>query len=83
MDKHPEEWLRQADYDMETAEFMFSGERYFYKVDKSTVLDAVRFLERCLIESGLRLSKIVLFGSQAEGQANDGSVVDVAIMLLM
>ena len=30
--KHPEEWLRQADYDMDTAEFMFSGERYFYTV---------------------------------------------------
>src|ERR1051325_8318450 len=27
-----EEWLRQADYDMETAEFMFSGGRYFYAV---------------------------------------------------
>jgi HEPN domain-containing protein len=27
-----DEWLRQADYDMETAEFMFSGGRYFYAV---------------------------------------------------
>ena len=32
MSKHPDEWLRQADYDMDTAEFMFSGERYFYTV---------------------------------------------------
>ncbi|VVB93246.1 HEPN domain protein [uncultured archaeon] len=30
MDK--EEWYRQADYDVDTAEFMFSGERYFYSV---------------------------------------------------
>ena len=32
MGKHSEEWLRQADYDRETAEFMFSGERYLYTV---------------------------------------------------
>jgi HEPN domain-containing protein len=30
MDK--DEWFKQADYDMETAEFMFKGERYFYAV---------------------------------------------------
>lgn len=30
MDK--DEWFKQADYDMETAEFMFNGERYFYTV---------------------------------------------------
>jgi HEPN domain-containing protein len=30
MDK--DEWFNQADYDMDTAEFMFSGERYFYSV---------------------------------------------------
>lgn len=32
MSKKPEEWLRQSDYDMDTAEFMFSGGRYFYAV---------------------------------------------------
>lgn len=32
MGKHPEEWLRQADYDLDTAEFIFGGERYFYTV---------------------------------------------------
>ena len=26
------EWFRQADYDIETAEFMFNGGRYFYSV---------------------------------------------------
>ena len=30
--KKPDEWLKQADYDMDTAEFMFNGERYFYAV---------------------------------------------------
>jgi HEPN domain-containing protein len=27
-----EEWLRQADYDIDTAEYMFNGGRYFYSV---------------------------------------------------
>ena len=26
------EWLRQADYDMDTADYMFKGGRYFYAV---------------------------------------------------
>lgn len=30
--KGPQEWLKQADYDMDTAEFMFNGGRYFYAV---------------------------------------------------
>ena len=30
MDK--DEWFKQANYDMETAEYMFKGERYFYAV---------------------------------------------------
>lgn len=32
MGKPPEEWFKQAGYDMETAEYMFNGERYFYTV---------------------------------------------------
>ncbi|OGP22402.1 MAG: DNA-binding protein [Deltaproteobacteria bacterium GWA2_57_13] len=28
----PEEWLKQADYDMDTADYMFEGGRYFYAV---------------------------------------------------
>ena len=32
MAKDPQEWLRQADYDMDTAEYMLSGGRYFYAV---------------------------------------------------
>ena len=27
-----EEWFRQADYDIDTADYMFSGGRYFYAV---------------------------------------------------
>lgn len=32
MAKTPQEWLKQADYDMGTADYMFNGERYFYAV---------------------------------------------------
>ncbi|HOK66135.1 MAG TPA: HEPN domain-containing protein [Anaerohalosphaeraceae bacterium] len=32
MDNKAAEWMKQADYDMETAEFMHSGGRYFYAV---------------------------------------------------
>ena len=32
MGKQPAEWFRQADYDMDTAEFMLNGKRYFYAV---------------------------------------------------
>jgi len=32
MDKRVQEWLKQADYDMDTAEFMFNGGRFFYAV---------------------------------------------------
>lgn len=29
---NPQEWFKQADYDMETADFMFNGGRFFYAV---------------------------------------------------
>lgn len=32
MEKKPKEWLRQADYDLDTAEVMFKAGRYFYAV---------------------------------------------------
>lgn len=32
MEKRTEEWLRQADYDMGTADYLFQGGRYLYAV---------------------------------------------------
>ena len=32
MAKSPQEWLKQADYDIKTAEIMFDNKRYFYAV---------------------------------------------------
>jgi HEPN domain-containing protein len=28
----PDEWLQQAEYDIETADYLYKGERYFYAV---------------------------------------------------
>lgn len=49
-------------------------------MDKGTILDAVAFLEECLVEKGVSVSKIILFGSQARGQADRESDVDIAII---
>jgi HEPN domain-containing protein len=32
MENNYQEWLKQADYDMETADIMFANGRYFYAV---------------------------------------------------
>jgi len=32
MDKRSREWLKQADYDIDTAEYMFTGGKFFYAV---------------------------------------------------
>jgi HEPN domain-containing protein len=32
MSKKPDEWFKQADYDMKTAEYLFKGRRYVYTV---------------------------------------------------
>lgn len=43
-------------------------------------LEAVKFLEDCLREAGLRDLRVVLFGSRALGAVTDESDVDVAIV---
>ena len=32
MSKKPEEWFKQADYDMKTAEYLFTGRKYIYSI---------------------------------------------------
>lgn len=32
MDKKTKQWMKQSDYDMDTASYMFDGGRYFYAV---------------------------------------------------
>jgi len=47
---------------------------------KSKVIKAIGFLERCLEENGLKIKKIILFGSQASGRATKESDVDIVII---
>lgn len=47
---------------------------------RSTIIKAVKFLERCLIENGLNISKIILFGSQAKRKATKESDIDILIV---
>jgi predicted nucleotidyltransferase len=42
--------------------------------------EAVSHFERCLRESGIKVSKIILFGSHAKGTATEGSDIDVAVI---
>ena len=49
-------------------------------MDKKGVYKAIKFLEHCLKESGLEISKIILFGSQAEGKASAQSDIDIVII---
>ena len=47
---------------------------------ESAVVDVVKFLGERLAEGGLNVSKIILFGSQAEGRATEESDIDIAIV---
>jgi len=49
-------------------------------VVKDIILDAIRFLEHCLKDKGLHVSKIILFGSHARGDAEEESDIDIAIV---
>lgn len=43
-------------------------------------LEIARFYKRRLQERGVRVSRLVLFGSSASGTADEGSDVDVAVV---
>lgn len=47
---------------------------------KNKVIRTVKFLEQCLKESGLTVSRIVLFGSHAKGNATKDSDIDIVIL---
>ena len=47
---------------------------------KDKVTEAIKFFEICLKEKGLKVSKIILFGSQSEGKATKGSDLDILII---
>ncbi len=47
---------------------------------KNTVVEAIKFLEKCLKDKGLNISKIILFGSQAKGESTEESDIDILIV---
>ena len=47
---------------------------------KSKVKDAVTFLQQCLTETGLDVSKIIIFGSQSTDNATEDSDIDIVII---
>ncbi len=47
---------------------------------KGKVTEAIRFFEKCLKEKGLKVSKIILFGSQVKGKTTEESDVDILII---
>ena len=47
---------------------------------KGKVTEAVRFFEKCLKEKGLKVSKIILFGSQVKGTTTEENDVDILIL---
>ncbi|MFH1338485.1 MAG: nucleotidyltransferase domain-containing protein [Candidatus Omnitrophota bacterium] len=49
-------------------------------MDKDKVIEAIKFLEKCLIRAGVKVSKIILFGSQTKGIVTEESDIDIVII---
>ena len=49
-------------------------------MSESKLEDLIKFLEGCLKEKGLKVSKIILFGSQVKGTTTEESDVDILII---
>ncbi len=47
---------------------------------KDKVAEAIKFFENCLKEKGVKVSKIILFGSQITGKATGESDVNILII---
>ena len=47
---------------------------------KSKVVEVTKYLQQCLKETGLDISKIILFGSQSKEEATEESDIDIAII---
>jgi|SRR5659263_146845 len=49
-------------------------------MSENKVKEVIKFLGRCLNKKGLRVSKIILFGSQVKGTTTKESDVDILII---
>ncbi len=54
--------------------------RHCLNMVKDKVIGAIKFLERCLREEGVHISKVILFGSQVKGTTTEESDVDILII---
>ena len=49
-------------------------------MDQAAAIDVARFLGKRMEEAGIRVSKLVLFGSHGRGDASEESDVDVVVI---
>ena len=49
-------------------------------MDKNTVLEILRSFRKALESKGVRVERIILFGSYATGTAREGSDIDVVVV---
>ena len=75
-DKH-EEWLKQVDYDIETADIMFKRSP---AMDQKNVTRTVRQFRKALESLNIEVEQIILFGSHAMGTAREDSDIDVVVI---
>jgi len=47
---------------------------------ESKIMKVIGFFEKCLREKELRISKIILFGSQVSGKATEESDIDILVI---
>jgi predicted nucleotidyltransferase len=47
---------------------------------EKSVLNAIKFLGKCLGQHGVRISRIILFGSWAQGSARADSDIDIVVI---
>ena len=76
MEKRTEEWLRQADYDIDTAEYMYQG----YFMDKGAVVKIIDRFRKEIEARGVIAQKIILYGSHASGTSEAVSDIDVVVI---
>jgi len=81
MSKGFEEWLKQANYDLETAEFMFKGQnKGNFGMDKKNVIDVISRFRSALEASGIKIDRIILYGSWAKNTQSESSDIDLVVI---
>ena len=85
MAQDPREWLKQAAYDMDTAEYMHHVDILAKKqrgsgMNTGAVLDILSRFKKTLELEGIRVNDMILFGSYATGTFREGSDIDVVVV---